>query len=74
METQERPDRGHYPVRKLHLHDPEANDDDLSATTTHAERLAMMWTLASTCWLFMGRPQDAARLQRHVVQVQRRWG
>ena len=74
METQAKIDRSHYPVRKFHMHDPEANDDDLSRTTTMEERLGMMWTLASTCWLFMGQPQDAARLQRHVVQIQRRWG
>jgi hypothetical protein len=30
--------------------------DDLSATTTAAERLAMMWPLAVEAWTFAGRP------------------
>ena len=75
METHAKPDRSQYPVRLLHFDDPDfEDDDDLSAATTVAERLTMMWTLAKTCWLFMGQPRDAARLQRHVVQIQRRWG
>jgi hypothetical protein len=71
MESPERPDRSHYPIRKFRLGDTEADDDDLSATTTAAERLEIMWTLAKMNWAFMGQPQDAARLQRHVVRIQR---
>ena len=74
MEMQAKIDRSHYPVRKLHMHDPEANDDDLSRTTTMQERLGMMWTLVELAWPFLGVPKHEAesRLQRHVVRIQRR--
>lgn len=65
-------DRGRYPVRKLHLTDAAANDDDLSATTTPAERLEMMWTLVEDHLAFIGHALDESRLQRHVVHVHRR--
>ena len=65
METGERPDRSHYPVRKTHIDDPE-EDDDLSATTTAAERLHMVSILTRRCWSLMGETLDGSRLQRHV--------
>ena len=72
MERREMPDRSHYPVRKLRMSDPEANDDDLSETTTPEERLGMMSVLSRRCWLLMGEPVDGTRLQRHVVHIGRR--
>lgn len=64
-------DRSHYPpIRKFALDDPEANDDDLSASTTVEQRLAIMWPIAQAAWAFMGEPQDAARLQRHIESIQ----
>ena len=41
-------------MRKLRLTDEPA--DDLSATTTAEERLAMMWPLAVEAWSLTGRP------------------
>lgn len=74
MNPEERPDRSHYPVRKFNLHDPEANDDDLSATTTAAERLAMMPILWRHLGTLMGQPADGIRIQRHVTRAYRREG
>ena len=46
--------RRDWPVRKFRLgHEP---GDDLSATTTAEERLAMMWPLAMEAWTLAGRP------------------
>lgn len=66
METRERPDRSHYPVRKTHVDDPEEDDDDVSDTTTAAERLQMVSILTRRCWSLMGETADGIRLQRHV--------
>ena len=66
------PDRSHYVVRKLHFGDPET--DDLSATTTAAERLEMMGVLTLMCWEMMGRPGDVARVQRHIGGAYQREG
>ena len=45
--------RRHWPVRVIRLgHEP---GDDLSATTTAEERLAMMWPLAVEAWSLAGR-------------------
>ena len=50
--------RRDWPVRKFRLgHEP---GDDLSATTTAEERLAMMWPLAMEAWTLAGRPIAAA--------------
>ena len=46
--------RSDWPVRKLRLGDEPG--DDLSATTTAKERLAMMWPLAVEAWSLTGRP------------------
>ena len=73
MQPEGRIDRSHYPpIKKFALDDPEANDDDLSATTTAAERLAVMWTLAEMNWELMGQRVHATRLQRHVAHFFRR--
>ena len=45
--------RRSWPVRKLRLGDEPG--DDLSATTTAEERLAMMWPLAVEAWSLTGR-------------------
>ena len=46
--------RSTWPVRVVPLQRP--SDDDLSATTTAAERIAMMWPLALDAWSTMGHP------------------
>ena len=46
--------RRDWPVRKVRLED--GTGDDLSATTTAEERLAMMWPLAVEAWSLTGRP------------------
>jgi hypothetical protein len=47
-------DRHSWPVRAYDLgNEP---PDDLSATTTPEERLAMMWPLALEAWELTGRP------------------
>ena len=74
MERGETPDRSHYPTRLLRAGDPEASDDDLSATTTAAGRLGMVEVLTRRCWALMGQPVDGTRLQRHVVRIFRRGG
>jgi hypothetical protein len=43
-----------WPVRKYRL--DEEPSEDLSATTTVEERLAMMWRLARDAWAMTGRP------------------
>lgn len=47
--------RKDWPVRRLTLAEAGA-DDDLSATTTPAQRLAMMWELALNAWTLTGQP------------------
>jgi len=46
--------RRDWPIRVYRLGDEPA--DDLSATTTAAERLAMMWPLTLRVWALTGRP------------------
>ena len=46
--------RAEWPVRSFRL--GEEPDDDLSETTTVAERLSMMWPLAVEAWTLSGRP------------------
>ena len=48
------PDRRTWPVRAYRLGSEPS--DDLSASTTVAERLAMMWPLAVEAWELTGRP------------------
>lgn len=45
--------RSSWPVRRLALGD---EADDLSAQTTAAERIAMMWPLALEAWKLAGLP------------------
>ena len=47
-----RPDRLEWPVRKFALGDEPG--DNLSSTTTPAERLQMMWPLAQEAWSIAG--------------------
>jgi hypothetical protein len=46
--------RRSWPIRVFRLGEEPA--DDLSAVTTAAERLAMMWPLALDAWAAAGRP------------------
>jgi hypothetical protein len=46
-------ERARWPVRKFKL--GEEPEDDLSATTTPAERLAMVWPLTVQAWTLAGR-------------------
>jgi len=46
--------RAHWPIARFRL--GEEPPDDLSDTTTPAERIAMMWTLAEAAWRLAGRP------------------
>jgi hypothetical protein len=45
---QRRAARAHWPITRHRLTDEPS--DDLSAVTTPAERVAMMWPLAETAW------------------------
>ena len=45
--------RGSWQIRRYEL--GEEPGDDLSATTTGAERIEMMWPLARDAWSFAGR-------------------
>jgi hypothetical protein len=49
-----RANRARWPITRLGLRDQPS--DDLSASTTPAERVAMMWTLAEAAWKLAGRP------------------
>ncbi len=59
--------RRDWPVRKLRLGDETV--DDLSATTTAKERLAMMWPLAVEAWSLTGRPMP--NYQRQDAPIRR---
>jgi len=45
------------PVRAYRLGDEPG--DDLSASTTASERVAMVWTLSARMWELSGRPRPA---------------
>lgn len=62
-------DRKHYPVRKTSLADQDA--DDITHTTTPAERVAMVWQLTCQAWMFKNGEFVEPRLPRHVVRVVR---
>jgi hypothetical protein len=49
----------------------QGKESDL-ASTTAAERWAMMWQLALDAWAFKGEPVAESRLPRHIVRVLRR--
>ena len=53
-EAQRRAARAAWPIARFRLGDESA--DDISAVTTAAERIAMMWPLAETAWKLAGRP------------------
>ncbi len=63
------PDRSHWPVRKVRMHDPEP-DDELSHLPP-GERMAMVWPITVTAWAFMGEPVGESRLQRRTVRIHR---
>ena len=61
--------RGSWQIRRYDL--GEEPGDDLSATTTGAERIEMMWPLARDAWSFAGRSiPDYPRSQTpiHVIR------
>jgi hypothetical protein len=62
--------RASWPVRVYRL--GEEPDDDLSATTTAEERLAMMWPLALDAWASSGRPMPDYPREKTPVRVVRR--
>jgi hypothetical protein len=49
--------RATWPIVRCALGDESA--DDISAVTTPAERVAMMWQLAESAWKLAGRPLPA---------------
>lgn len=62
--------RSQWPVNVYEL--GKEPDDDLSATTTPAQRLAMMWPLALEAWALMSKDlPDYDRANMPVVVVYR---
>jgi hypothetical protein len=59
--------RRSWPIRVYKL--GEEPPDDLSATTTAAERLAMMWPLARQAWAFTGRPFPSYERSEMPIRV-----
>ena len=53
-EARRRAARASWPIVRFALGDESA--DDISAVTTPAERIAMMWPLAESAWKVAGRP------------------
>ena len=62
--------RGSWPVRVFRL--GEEPGDDLSASTTPEERIAMMWPLAAEAWAAAGRRIPAYGRDRAPARVVRR--
>lgn len=58
--------RRDWPVRKLRL--GHESGDDLSATTTAEDRLAMMWPLAVEAWSLTGRPMPNYKRQNAPIK------
>lgn len=56
-EDRRRMARARWSIARFRL--GEEPGDDLSETTTAAERIAMMWGLAETAWKLSGRPLPA---------------
>jgi len=54
MDDAARSERGGWPVRRFRLGDEPG--DDLSNTTSAAERVAMVWRLTLDAWAASGRP------------------
>jgi len=59
-----------WPIRAFRL--GQEPGEDLSATTTAAERLAMMWPLALDAWASSGRPVPDYPRSRAPIRVLRR--
>jgi len=55
--------RAQWPIARFRLGEEPA--DDISETTSPAERIAMMWTLAESAWKLAGRPLPTYD-RRHV--------
>jgi hypothetical protein len=63
-------DRSGWPVRVGHLKDE--SSEDLSAVTTAADRVALVWTLTARMWELTGRPAPAYSRADVPVRVVRR--
>ncbi len=61
--------RSDWPVRKFKL--GEEPSDDLSETTTAAERLAMMWPLAVQAWALAGKPLPTYERSNIPIRIYR---
>ncbi len=59
--------RKSWPVRKFRL--GEEPPDDLSATTTVAERIAMVWQLIQDSWASAGRPIPSYSRQEIPIRI-----
>jgi hypothetical protein len=59
--------RHNWPIRVYKLGEEPA--DDLSATTTAAERLAMMWPLTLQVWALTGRPLPDYKRSETPIRV-----
>ena len=64
--------RAQWPTVKGRLADLEADEPDLSTTTTLEERFAMMWQLAQDAWALRGEPIDESPFSRHPGRLIRR--
>jgi hypothetical protein len=47
----------------------EAQEADLSATTTVEERFALMWQLAQDAWALRGEPIDESPFSRPALRI-----
>jgi len=63
-------ERGSWPVRRFRL--GAEPGDDLSASTTPAERIAMVWTLTLEAWALTGRAIPGYGRADMPVRIQRR--
>ena len=61
--------RRSWPVRKYRL--GEEPSEDLSASTTAAERIGMMWRLAQDAWAMAGRPIPDYPREKTPISVRR---
>ncbi len=65
--------RSQWPIRKFQL--GEEPSDDLTATTTAEERIAMVWQLTQDAWAFAGLPFPTySRSETPVHVLSRRYG
>jgi hypothetical protein len=60
-----------WPIRVYRL--GKEPDDDLSATTTMAERVAMVWQLTLDAWTSSGQPIPDYPREKTPIRVIRRW-